>query len=63
MEKATFIRALKTIIAVLLVNGVFYAFYRIAAPRLSPALFTLGCVILVLVVVAICRLAQGRKVK
>lgn len=63
MQKAGLVRTLKTIVAVLLVNGVFYAFYRIAAIhlQLSQAVFTVGCVALSLVVVAICRRIEQKK--
>lgn len=57
MQKATLIRASKSIVAVFVVNGVFYAFYRIAGVHLQlpPSVFAIGCVILGLLVLAICR--------
>ena len=61
MQNTGLVRALKAIVTVLLMNGVFYAYYRIAAIRLSSSLFAVGCVILVLVMVAICRKWGGSK--
>ena len=47
-----FMRISKIVLAVLLVNGLFYTYYKIAWDRmeLSPPVFAVGCVVLLLVV-------------
>ena len=56
MRKTRLFRTLKALIGVLLINAVFYAFYRIAAIRWqwSEAVFAVGCVFLSLVVLVLC---------
>ncbi len=54
---ATLIRVLKPIVFVLLLYGLFFAYYMIARIhfRLSTPLFVVGCMVLFLVVLAVSR--------
>ena len=57
MQTTPWFGFLRAIVYVLLTNGIFYAYYRIATfhLRLSAGPFVVGCVILALVVVAVFR--------
>ena len=54
---ATLVRVLKPIVFVLLINGIFFAYYKIAGIhlRLSLPLYMGGCMVLLLVTLAVVR--------
>jgi hypothetical protein len=56
-KRTTLFGIFQTVVAVLLINGVFYAYYRIATFQLhlSEIPFGVGCVVLFLIVVAVFR--------
>lgn len=57
VQRTTLVGIFKTVVAVLLINGVFYAYYRIATfhLHLSGVLFAAGCAMPFLAVIAVLR--------